>query len=128
MRIKISPVSQLPIYEQIENQIREEVLEGRLLPGTQLPSIRALARELKVGVITSKRAYDDLCEEGMLISRAGIGVFVAQLDYKKIQEKHRELLIEQLADVKNYADSIGVGEEELTKLLKLVYKGGDHNE
>ncbi len=125
MRINISPVSQLPIYEQIENQIREEILEGKLVPGTQLPSIRALARQLKVGVITSKRAYDDLCEEGMLISRAGIGVFVAQLDCKKIQEAHRELLIEQLADVKNYADSIGVGKQELTKLLELVYKGGD---
>lgn len=128
MRINISPVSQLPIYEQIENQIREEILEGKLAPGTQLPSIRALARELKVGVITSKRAYDDLCEEGMLISRAGIGVFVAQLDCKRIQETHRGLLIEQLTDVRNYADSIGVGKEELTKLLELVYKGGDYNE
>lgn len=69
LRLIISPVSKLPIYEQIENQIREQILTGQLVPGIQLPSIRELARELKVGVITAKRAYDDLCQEEVLISR-----------------------------------------------------------
>lgn len=121
MRINISPVSKFPIYEQIENQIREQILTGQLTQGTQLPSIRELARELKVGVITAKRAYDDLCEEDMLISRPGKGVFVADLDLKMVQETHRTLLIEQLTDIKNYADSIGIGKEELTELLNRLY-------
>jgi GntR family transcriptional regulator len=120
MNIKISAVSQIPIYEQIENQIREEILCGKLLPDTQLPSIRALARELKVGVITSKRAYDDLCEEGMLISRAGIGVFVAQIDREMVQNTHIKMLKEQLTDLKDYAESIGVEKEELINLLKSI--------
>lgn len=121
MRINISPVSKFPIYEQIENQIREQILTGQLTQGTQLPSIRELARELKVGVITAKRAYDDLCEEDMLISRPGKGVFVADLDIKMVQETHRTLLMEQLTDIKNYADSIGIGKEELTELLNRLY-------
>ncbi len=121
MRINISPVSKLPIYEQIENQIREQILSGELKPNTQLPSIRELARELKVGVITSKRAYDDLCEEGMLISRQGKGVFVAELDCESIQETQKKLLLEQLCDIKNYADSIGISKDELAEMIKGLY-------
>lgn len=122
MRINISPVSKIPIYEQIENQIREQILRDELKPGTQLPSIRELARELKVGVITSKRAYDDLCEEGMLISRQGKGVFVAELDCESIQETQKKLLMEQLEDIKNYGDRIGIGQDELVEMLKELYR------
>lgn len=121
MKISISAVSKIPIYEQITNQIREQVLSGQLLAGAQLHSIRELARELKVGIITAKRAYDDLCEEGMLISRPGKGVFVAELDIKDVQNAHKDLILEQLQDIKHYADSIGMGQEELTALLKSLY-------
>lgn len=120
MKLAISPISQVPIYEQIKNQIKEEILNGTLAAGTQLPSIRALARELKVGVITVKRAYDDLCEEEILISRAGVGIFAAEFDAQKLKGIYRGLLTEQLMDIKRYAQSIGVGKSELIELLKEI--------
>lgn len=120
MKLAISPISKVPIYEQIKNQIKVEILDGILLPGTQLPSIRALARELNVGVITVKRAYDDLCEEEILISRPGVGIFTAEFDARKIRNIYRGLLTEQLTDIKRYAESIGVSKDELVELLKEI--------
>lgn len=122
MNIIISIVSETPIYEQIKNQIREKVLSGELAPGTMLTSMRSMARELKVGVITTKRAYDDLCEEGILISQPGKGVFVANLDYKVVRKKHLDLLKEQLSDVKTYADGADISREEIDKILDDLYK------
>lgn len=124
MNIVISIVSETPIYEQIKNQIREKVLSGELAPGTMLPSIRSMARELKVGVITTKRAYEDLCEEGVLISQPGKGVFVAKLDYDSVRNKHMELIKEQLSDIKTYADGVGIGREEIDKILDELYRQG----
>jgi len=117
MNIIISIVSETPIYEQIKNQIREKVLSGELASGTMLPSIRSMARELKVGVITTKRAYDDLCEEGVLVSQPGKGVFVAKLDYDCVRKKHIELLREQLSDIKTYADSVDIRKDEIYKIF-----------
>ncbi|NLL04677.1 MAG: GntR family transcriptional regulator [Clostridiaceae bacterium] len=125
MNILISVVSQIPIYEQIKNQIREQVLSGVLMPDTQLPSIRAMARELKVGVITTKRAYEDLCEEGILVSQPGKGVFVARLDHDCIRRKHLELIKEQLSDIKSYADSVNIGKEDIDRILSELYSQQD---
>ncbi len=121
-KITISAVSQIPVYEQIENQIREQVLSRKLESGTQLPSIRVLARELKVGVITVKRAYDDLCTEGILFSQAAKGIFVAELDYDFIKSRHLELIKEQLRDVKHYAQEVQIDKEDLIHILELIYK------
>ncbi|MGN0824503.1 MAG: GntR family transcriptional regulator [Candidatus Coproplasma sp.] len=75
-----------PIYEQIKGQIKEQILSGSLSPNQMLPSIRTLAKELKVGIITAKRAYDDLAAEGFTYSVQGKGVFVANITRDKIDE------------------------------------------
>ena len=83
MNIMISQLSQTPIYEQMESQIKRDILSGQLKPNEMLPSIRSMAKELGVGIITVKRAYDDLCNEGLLVSLQGRGVFVAEFDSVK---------------------------------------------
>ena len=77
MKIIIKNKSELPIYEQIEQQMKAQILEGKVSEDEQLPSIRQLARDLKISVITTTRVYNDLAEEGFIISVAGKGYFVA---------------------------------------------------
>lgn len=122
MKINISMISNLPIYEQIKNQIREQILSGELATETQLPSIRALARELKVGVITTKRVYEDLGKEGILISHAGKGYYVADLDRDYVRNSHLKLLREQLSDIKTYAQAAGFGKEELKEVIDSLFE------
>ena len=77
MKIIIKNKSELPIYEQIEQQLRSQILDGTLEPDEQLPSVRQLAKDLKISVITTTRAYNDLADEGFIISVVGKGYFVA---------------------------------------------------
>lgn len=88
MKIIIKNRSDMPIYEQIEEQMRTQILEGRISEDEQLPSIRQLARDLKISVITTTRVYNDLAEEGFIVSVAGKGYFVAP--------RHNELLRERM--------------------------------
>ena len=74
MKLVINANGEQPIYEQIKLQIKEQITSGELVAGTMLPSIRMLAKELKIGIITAKRAYDDLTEEGFTVSVAGKGL------------------------------------------------------
>ena len=124
MKLVISAVSKLPIYEQMENQIREQILSGELASGTMLPSIRALARECQVGVITSKRAYEDLCAEGILVSRPGKGVFVAEINAGYAKQVRMEQLKEQLADVLEFAQHAGITAEEVEAVLRELKEEG----
>lgn len=123
MKLMVSALSQIPIYEQIKQQIKEQVFSGDLKPGEQLPSIRTLAKELKVGVITSKRAYDDLCEEGVLVSHPGKGVFVGEIDTGEVKKNHLQLIGEQLRDTVEMANQFSVTKDEVYKLLDNIYKG-----
>ncbi|MCL1852410.1 MAG: GntR family transcriptional regulator [Peptococcaceae bacterium] len=125
MRFMISTLSQTPIYEQIKTQIKELVLTGQLKSGEQLPSIRFMAKDLKVGIITVKRAYDDLCEEGFAVSLAGRGVFVADVDTARVKSIHLQLLREQLSDIKDYCATAGITRLELEEVLGDVYGGLD---
>ena len=87
MKIIIKNKSELPIYEQIEQQMKEQILDGTAAENEQLPSIRQLARELKISVITTTRAYNDLADEGYIISVAGKGYFVAPRDNELMRER-----------------------------------------
>ena len=83
MKVTVATGSQIPIYEQIKLQIKEAILSHELKEGEQMPSIRSLAKELRVGIITTKRAYEDLANEGFLISQSGKGYYVSSFDHEK---------------------------------------------
>lgn len=127
MNILISTLSQTPIYEQIQNQIKELVLSGKLKPEEQLPSIRLMAKDLKVGIITVKRAYQELENEGIIVNLQGKGCFVANIDNKKIKEVHVDMLKERLLDIKEFTDSTGINKDEVLKIIDEIYGGNDYD-
>ena len=92
MKIIIKNGSAVPIYEQIKNAIRDEVLKGNLKAGEKLPSVRNLARELSISILTVKKAYDELESEGFIESRQGLGTFVGKEDPNlRLEEKQKKL-------------------------------------
>ena len=113
MNFMISHFSQVPIYEQLENQISQNILSGSLAPEDMMPSIRSMARELNIGIVTVKRAYDDLCAEGLLMSIQGRGVFVNHIDAAWAHRVHIERLSRMLKDVKNFCDTSAITKQEL---------------
>ena len=121
MRIIISNSSPEPIYEQIARQIKAEIFAGALEEGAALPSIRAMAHDLQVSVITTKRAYDELEREGFLDSVGGKGTFVAAQNPAFIREKRMKLVEEKLAAAVAEARVLGVGLDELNETLRLLF-------
>ena len=122
MNIMINQLSQTPIYEQMENQIRQSILSGELEANYMMPSIRKMAKELNVGIITVKRAYDDLCNEGLLVSIQGRGVFVASIDADKEKEVRRGQLRERLKELKVFCDTSDISKDELIEELEKIYR------
>lgn len=120
MKIVISNASAAPIYEQIASQIRNQIINGKLESGYSLPSIRALAKELQVSVITTKRAYDDLEREGFIHTVAGKGSFVAEQDIKLIKERKLNKLEATITQMLQMADELELSKEELFELIQLL--------
>ena len=125
MRIVLSNASPDPIYEQIARQIRAQIFSGELLEGDPLPSIRALARDLQISVITTKRAYEELEREGLLNTVGGKGTFIAAQNPGFLREKKMKTVEEKLGDAVELARLLGVGPDELTEMLLLLYGEGD---
>ncbi|HTY38505.1 MAG TPA: GntR family transcriptional regulator [Bacteroidota bacterium] len=122
MRILLSNSSPEPIYEQIKNEIRRQIVTGDLHDGEPLPSIRKLALELQISVITTKRAYDDLMKEGLIASVAGKGTFIAAKNKDLLREKKLTLIETKLAEAVAAARMFGVKDKELLKLLSILLK------
>ena len=122
MKILISNASSDPIYEQICKQIRAQILSGDLREGDALPSIRALARDLQISVITTKRAYDELIKEGFVDSVGGKGCFVAMQNKSLLQEKKMKSIEDKLSDAVTDAKKLGIALGELRKMLNLLYE------
>ena len=125
MNILISTLSQTPIYEQIREQFKEMVLTGKLKSGEQLPSIRILSKDLKVGVVTVKRAYEELEKEGIVVILQGRGCFVAEIDAEKIKKIHLDILSKRLHEIKDFSLIAGISKEEVICVLNKVYGGGN---
>lgn len=125
MRVVISNASPDPIYEQIVQQIRAQILSGNLSEGQALPSIRALARDLQISVITTKRAYEELEREGFLNGVGGKGTFVAAQNPEFLREKKMKAVEEKLAEAVDQARSLGVGRDHLVEMLRLLYAEED---
>jgi GntR family transcriptional regulator len=123
MNVLVSVLSQTPIYEQIQRQIKELVLTGRLKAGEQLPSIRFMAKDLKVGIITVKRAYEELEKEGILSNLQGRGCFVNKMDTEKIRMIHFDMLKERMLEIKEFADTSGITQVEIINAVIELYGG-----
>ncbi|MBG9454060.1 GntR family transcriptional regulator [Lysinibacillus sphaericus] len=120
MQIIISNSSKEPIYEQITNQIKSLILTGDLLEGTALPSMRQLAKDLQISVITTKRAYEELEKAGFIYSIIGKGSFIAEQNLEVIKEKKLKVIEEQLSAVIKNSREIGMSLNELQELLSIL--------
>ncbi len=114
-----------PIYEQIEYQIRAQIFSGELKAGEALPSIRMLAKELRIGIITAKRAYDDLIAEGFLYALPGKGVFVAKRREDDLMSGKLERLRERLIAAKRFAEENGVSSDQFQMVLREIMEETD---
>lgn len=124
MKILLSNQSELPIYAQIREQIKEQILNGQIPEGTILPSIRKLAKEVGVSVITTTRAYNDLEEEGYIASIQGKGSVVLSNDNEMLREKYLVRIEEGIMTAVETAKRIHMTEEDLQNILKDAWKEG----
>ncbi len=122
MELIIRNTNNQPIYEQICTQIKAQIISGKLAPGEALPSIRALAKDLRVSVITTKRAYDELEADGLLYTVAGKGCFVAEKNLDLIREQKLKELEDHLSAAVELAAQCGVSSGELTEMLHILQK------
>ncbi len=120
MNIIVKNKSDQPIYEQIEDQIRAQILEGSMTEDEQLPSIRQLARDLKISVITTTRVYNDLAEEGFIISVAGKGYFVAPRNNELLRERMLCEMEEALEKAVTNGRNAGLSDEEIFNSLRNI--------
>jgi GntR family transcriptional regulator len=125
MKILIANSSPDPIYEQITRQIKSQILSGDLPEGQALPSIRRLAQDLQISVITTKRAYDELEREGFINTVGGKGTFVAVQNQELLREKRMKAVEEKLQAAVDEARLMGIGAEALVDMLRLLAKEAD---
>ena len=123
MNINISNSSGQPIYDQISSQIKNLIITGELVEGDALPSMRLLAKELRISVITTKRAYEELERDGFIVSITGKGSFVASKNTDFIREEHLKQTEEYLQKAVDTSILAGVSLQELIDLLTYIYKG-----
>ena len=123
MNIILSNSSGKPIYEQIANQVKEQIMTGELAAGDALPSMRLLARELRISVITTKRAYEELEREGFLENVPGKGCFVASQNRELLRETLLRRVEEHLSQAVEEARKGGLSLEEIHEMLDILYKG-----
>ena len=125
MDIILSNSSGKPIYEQITDQIKEQIMTGTLAAGDALPSMRLLAKELRISVITTKRAYEELEREGFLDNVPGKGCFVAPQNRELLRETQLRRVEEKLSQAVDEARRGGYSLEELQEMLDILYQGED---
>ena len=123
MNLIINHTSMEPIYEQIIAQIKAEVIEGRMTAGDALPSVRTLSRELKISALTVKKAYDNLEEEGLIVTVHGKGSFIAAANQELLMEERRKELEKELEALLRILNDHG--EEKLLHYIKYRYLKGE---
>ena len=121
MNIIIRNEGNSPIYEQIVTQIKNAILTRELSEGEALPSMRLLAKELRISLITTKRAYEELEREGFVVTVPGRGSFVAAANWELLREEHRRRMEEQLAAAAAAARMGGVSRDEMLEIAGLLY-------
>ena len=122
MEIFISNTSDKPLYEQITAQIKNLILSGVLKEGDALPSMRILAKELRISVITTKRAYEELEREGFIVTQSGKGSYVAARNVELIREENYRRIEQQLLTAVNLARLSEISLNKMIEILTLLYK------
>jgi len=120
MKILLSNASPAPIYEQIASQIKQQIVNGQLTEGYALPSIRRLAKDLQISVITTKRAYEELEKDGFIHAVRGKGCFVAAQNLELLREMKMRVVEEKLAEAVAEAKSFGIDPKLLHEMLTLL--------
>jgi len=118
--LKILQNSGVPIYQQIAEQLKEEIMSGKLKQGEYLPSIRGLAKDLKISVITTMKAYDQLAAEGLVTGVQGKGFYVNAQDSEMLQEQHLRKVETALLEAISAARIAGMSEQELLETLRTL--------
>lgn len=123
MDIIISNDSGKPIYEQITSQIKNQIMQGSLREGDALPSMRTLAKELRISVITTKRAYEELEREGFITTVVGKGSFIKAADTRLLREENLKRIEEHFQEAIRIASESGVTRQELEEIFAILYEG-----
>src|SRR5690625_2245010 len=125
MDILISTTSKDPLFQQIKEQIKQHIYNGTLKEGDALPSMRQLAKDLKVSVITTKRAYEDLEKEGYVVSAVGKGTLVAGQQPHILKEWQMREIENELEKLVHSGKQIGLSKDEFIELVKIYYEGDE---
>ena len=128
MKILISNNSDVPLYQQIKDQLKDAIRRQELKQGDMLPSIRTFANELRVSVLTIRRVYDDLEQEGFVVSQVGIGTFVNVGNVELLRDSRRREVEEKMADMIATAKSLDISKEELWQMLEILFEEGSSRE
>lgn len=122
MNIVIDNTSEDPIYKQIYDQISAQIIRGELKSDFCLPPIRTVAKELRISVITIKKAWEELEHNGLIYTMVGKGCFVAPLPSARLADKRNEMVSQKMAKDVEYSRSLGLTEEEIVELMRKFYK------
>ncbi|MEF9921916.1 MAG: GntR family transcriptional regulator [Anaerovoracaceae bacterium] len=122
MDINISNSSNQPIYDQIYLQIKNQIISGKLQEGDPLPSIRSLAKDLRISVITTKRAYDELEQEGFIYTIAGKGCFIAMRNVELIREENLKQIEDYMQKIAGLAATCNMTNEDLIQMFSILSK------
>ena len=124
MTVLIDNKSGLPIYDQIYSQIKAQIISGALAEDEALPSIRNLAKDLRISVITTKRAYDELEKEGFIYTIPAKGCFVAPKNLELLREEHLKQIEAHIGEIARLAEGCGLGREDIIEMLNLLMEDG----
>ncbi len=119
MQLYIDNRSGVPIYDQIYSQIKDAIVSGQVAAGEALPSIRALAKDLRISVITTKRAYDELEREGFIDTLPGKGCFVAERSVELLREENLRKIEGHMQEIRRLAAACGLTEDELAEIWRV---------
>ena len=128
MNIFIKEDSSLPIYEQIVQAVKNSILNGELLPGSMLPSIRSLARDLGISVITTKRAYEDLEAGGLIYSQQGKGFFVKEPDREALREEQLKRLEGAMAECGKEGRRLDLTCAQFQDMIQILWEGSEDSD
>ncbi|MBW9154377.1 GntR family transcriptional regulator [Clostridium estertheticum] len=122
MKILISNISNIPLYQQIKDQLKDIIFKGELSEGDALPSIRNFATDLKVSVLTIRRVYNELEQEGFITSQVGIGTFISAGNLELLRDSKRRIVEQKMQDLIVAAKTLKISKEELNAMMDILYE------